>query len=201
MYRPVPLPGINYLPYTGSVLVVDPAGTGTDETAWAAVKTLNVQKERRICDTLEPVIQSHRLVVNAALIQKDFDSTQAYSFEHHQRYQLFFQMTCITRDKGALAKDDRLDAVAIAVAYWAKALAVETDKVMQSNRDRLMQQELERYMKHAIGSRPNTGRMYASTMHNRVVGQFEFQMAFGGLFTAERGSPIRYTPRQEPQER
>jgi len=37
----------------------------------------NVQKERRICDTLEAVIQSHRLVVNAALIQKDFDSTQA----------------------------------------------------------------------------------------------------------------------------
>ena len=71
------------------------------------VKTLNVQKERRICDTLEPVIQSHRLVVNAALIQKDFDSTQAYSFEHHQRYQLFFQMTHITRDRGALAKDDR----------------------------------------------------------------------------------------------
>ena len=31
----------------------------------------NVQKERRICDTLEPVIQSHRLVVNQALVQKD----------------------------------------------------------------------------------------------------------------------------------
>ena len=127
----------------------------------------NVQKERRICDTLEPVIQSHRLVVNAALIQKDFDSTQAYSFEHHQRYQLFFQMTRITRDRGALAKDDRLDAVAIAVAYWAKAMAVETDKAVESNRERLMKLELERYIKHAIGSRPNTGRVYASTMHIR----------------------------------
>jgi hypothetical protein len=42
-----------------------------------------------------------------------------------------------------------------------------TDKVMQSNRERLMQQELERYMKHTIGGRPNTGRVYASTMHNR----------------------------------
>jgi len=44
---------------------------------------------------------------------------------------------------------------------------VETDKVMQSNRERLMQQELERYMKHAIGRRPNTGRVYASTMRTR----------------------------------
>jgi hypothetical protein len=76
-------------------------------------------------------------------------------------------MTRITRDRGALAKDDRLDAVAIAVAYWAKAMAVQTDKMMESNRDRLMKQELERYMKHAIGGRPNTGRVYASTMHNR----------------------------------
>jgi hypothetical protein len=34
----------------------------------------NVQKERRICDTLEPVIQSHRLVVNADLVRKDFEN-------------------------------------------------------------------------------------------------------------------------------
>jgi hypothetical protein len=59
-------------------------------------------------------------------VQKDFDSTQGYSIEHHQRYQLFFQLTRMTRDKGALAKDDRLDALAMAVAYWSKALAVET---------------------------------------------------------------------------
>jgi hypothetical protein len=41
-----------------------------------------------------------------------------------------------------------------AVAYWAKALSVETDKVVQSNRDKLMKQELERYMAHAIGAKP-----------------------------------------------
>jgi hypothetical protein len=126
----------------------------------------NIQKERRICDTLEPVIQSHRLVVNADLVQKDFESTQQYSIEHHQRYQLFFQLTRITRDKGALAKDDRLDALAMAVAYWAKAMSVETEKVVQQNRDKLMQKELERYLQHAIGRKP-TGSLYATTMHRR----------------------------------
>jgi hypothetical protein len=40
----------------------------------------------------------------------------------HQRYQLFFQMTRITRDKGALAKDDRIEALAMAVGYWAERL-------------------------------------------------------------------------------
>ena len=30
----------------------------------------------------------------------------------------------------------------MAVAYWAKALSVETDKVAQANRDKLMQKDL-----------------------------------------------------------
>lgn len=72
----------------------------------------------------------------------------------------------MTRDKGALAKDDRLDALAMAVAYWSKALAVETEKVVQAKRDEMMQAELERYMAHAIGHKPK-GRMYAPTMHER----------------------------------
>ena len=72
----------------------------------------------------------------------------------------------MTRDKGALAKDDRLDALAMAVAYWSKALAVETEKVVQRKRDEMMQAELERYMAHAISHKPK-GRMYATTMHAR----------------------------------
>ena len=40
-YRPVPLPGTNYLPYTGALMTVDPAGTGTDETTYTITKTLN----------------------------------------------------------------------------------------------------------------------------------------------------------------
>jgi hypothetical protein len=58
------------------------------------------------------------------------------------------------------------DALAMAVAYWAKALSVETEKVVQQNRDKLMQQELERYLRHAIGRKP-TGRLFATTMHRR----------------------------------
>ena len=79
---------------------------------------------------------------------------------------MFFQLTRITRDKGTLAKDDRLDALAMAVAYWAKALSVGTEKVVQSNRDKLMQKEIERYLQHAIGRKP-TGSVYAPTMHRR----------------------------------
>ena len=54
----------------------------------------------------------------------------------------------------------------MAVAYWSKALAVETEKVVQRKREEMMQAELERYMAHAIGYRPK-GRMYAPTGHGR----------------------------------
>jgi hypothetical protein len=42
-YRPVPLPDIRYLPYTGALMTVDPAGTGTgtDETTYTVTKTLH----------------------------------------------------------------------------------------------------------------------------------------------------------------
>ena len=54
----------------------------------------------------------------------------------------------------------------MAVAYWAKALSVETEEVVQANRDKLMQKELGRYLQHAIGAKP-TGSRYAPTMHRR----------------------------------
>jgi hypothetical protein len=38
---------------------------------------------------------------------------------------------------------------------------VETEKVVQKKRDEIMQAELERYMTHAVGYRPN-GRLYAA---------------------------------------
>jgi len=70
------------------------------------------------------------------------------------------------RDKGAFAKDTALASLAMAVAYWSKALAVETEKVVQRKREEKMQAELERYMAHAIGYRPK-GRLYATTGHER----------------------------------
>ena len=45
----------------------------------------------------------------------------------------------------------------MAVAYWSKALAVETEKVVQKKRDELMQAELERYMAHRTVWRGSQG--------------------------------------------
>ena len=54
----------------------------------------STQKERRICDTLEPVMNSHRLVVSRDLFKRDLDSTAEYPCDEEKRkdYQLFFQL-------------------------------------------------------------------------------------------------------------
>jgi hypothetical protein len=179
--------------YTGSVLAIDPAGRGKDETAYAVVKLLHgnlflmasggfkdgyaentlkglatlaathsvnkviieanfgdgmftallkpvmnrvhpvtieevkhsSQKERRICDTLEPLMNQHRLIVDAAVVKKDTEA--------ELKNQLFYQMSRITRERGALAADDRLDVLAIAVAYWVEQMARDTNQAAKDH--------------------------------------------------------------------
>lgn len=106
----------------------------------------NVQKERRIIDTLEPIMNQHRLIVDKKLIQRDYDSTLDLRPEHINRFRLFYQMTRLTADKGALAKDDRIDAVALAVHYWTDLMEQDTHKAALAHREDLLMAELETFM-------------------------------------------------------
>ncbi|QOE32167.1 terminase large subunit [Rhizobium phage Paso] len=93
------------------------------------------QKELRIIDILEPVINAGKLVVHEDLIQEDYESIQKYSAEKRNTYSLFWQMARITRDKGALIHDDRLDAVASAVRFWVDHLSQDDEKSKAAARD------------------------------------------------------------------
>lgn len=75
------------------------------------------QKEARIIDTLEPVMMRHKLIVHKQVILDDY---QVY--ENAPAYSLIYQMTRLSRDRGALAHDDRLDALCMAVAYWLEVM-------------------------------------------------------------------------------
>lgn len=75
------------------------------------------QKEARIIDTLEPVMMRHKLIVHKQVILDDY---QVY--ETAPAYSLIYQMTRLSRDRGALAHDDRLDALCMAVAYWLEVM-------------------------------------------------------------------------------
>jgi hypothetical protein len=81
------------------------------------------QKELRIIDTLEPIIGSHRLIVDESLIESDWASVQKYPAATRASYSLFSQLEKITRDRGSLAHDDRLDALAGSARHWVEDLA------------------------------------------------------------------------------
>ncbi len=104
-------------------------------------------KEARIIDTLEPVISTHRLVVDERLIKKDYETAKEL------KYSLFYQLTRITRERGAITNDDRLDALAIAVAYWSESMARDTGKAAKSILDAALDKELKRFM-HGILGKP-----------------------------------------------
>ena len=61
------------------------------------------------------MVSGHRLVIDENLIQKDHDSTLHYGFEKRKLYRLLYQFTHVSRERGSLIHDDRLDALAGAV--------------------------------------------------------------------------------------
>lgn len=104
----------------------------------------NTQKERRIIDTLEPVMNQHRLIVDKQVIKDDYESVKIYPLESQQHYSLFYQLTRITRDRGSLGHDDRLDCLAIAVADCLDMLLVDVDEEIQRRLDEELDKEIER---------------------------------------------------------
>lgn len=111
----------------------------------------SVQKERRIADTLEPLMNQHRLVFDRKVVEEDHRSAPEL------KYCGIYQMTRLTRDKGALAQDDRLDVLAIAVAYWIEHMARDSDTAHRDHLEELRKQELEKFMESTIGFKPNSG--------------------------------------------
>ena len=201
------------IPYTGSVLSIDPSGRGKDETGYAVVKMLNgqlfvpdaggikggydtktlqqlvaiakdnkvnkvviesnfgdgmfmelikplfrttypvtieevrhnKQKELRIVDTLEPVLNSHRLIVDPTVINNDYRSALSYPIEQQTRYMMMYQLSRITRDRGSLVHDDRLDALSIAVGYWVQQMAADVNQSMIDRQQDLLEEELTKF--------------------------------------------------------
>lgn len=107
------------------------------------------QKELRIIDTLEPVMNQHRLIVSDQLVQDDFRTEEP-------KYQLFFQLTRITKSRGALANDDRLDVLAMAVAYWIEQMDKDVDSNEKEHREKAQDAELEKFMGQVFGATPSS---------------------------------------------
>ena len=117
----------------------------------------SIQKEKRIIDTLEPVMNQHKLIIDPKVIQKDFDSVQHHPPEKAQRYMLTYQMSRITRQRGSLAHDDRLDALAMGVAYWVEQMAADVDREIRDRKEQLLMDDLDKFVNgYNVNSKPRS---------------------------------------------
>lgn len=70
------------------------------------------------------------------------------------KYQLVYQMSRITKERGSLAHNNHLESVTGTVAYWVEKMGRSQELVMDQDREELLQQELDRFMHHFIAGRP-----------------------------------------------
>jgi hypothetical protein len=94
----------------------------------------NVRKEDRIIDTLEPVLNQHRLIVDRSVIDWDYNSNKDDAPEKRLLYMLFYQMSRMCREKGAVRHDDRLDALAQGVKYFTDAMGISAMEVIKERK-------------------------------------------------------------------
>lgn len=112
----------------------------------------STQKERRIIETLEPLLNQHRIIISPQLIEKDYSSTSHLPPEKAPQYRLFHQMTRITKARGALAHDDRLEVLAMAAHYWVEAVGQDVDERMEDARKERQAKELDKFMENTKGT-------------------------------------------------
>ena len=91
----------------------------------------NVRKEDRIIDSLEPVLNQHRLVVDRKVIDWDYHSNKDAAPEQRLLYMLFYQMSRMCREKGAVKHDDRLDCLAQGVKYYTDAMSISANEAVK----------------------------------------------------------------------
>ena len=90
----------------------------------------NVRKEDRIIDALEPILNQHRLVVDKSVIEWDYKSNPDEAPELRLMYMLFYQMSRMCREKGAVKHDDRLDCLAQGVQYYTDAMSISANEAI-----------------------------------------------------------------------
>ena len=129
------------------------------------------QKELRIVDLMEPVIGSGRLVMDISVIEEDHRSRQKYPAQERASYSLFYQIARITREKGALKHDDRLDALAGAIRPFVENLRQDEEKVnlaaKKAKYDALMRDPLGNG-RPLPGYRSTSQRSMLTKMHRKV---------------------------------
>ncbi len=107
------------------------------------------QKEARIIDTLEPVCNQHRLVV---------DPTVAKDRE------LWYQFSRLTRDRNSLEHDDRVESVSGCVGLFADMLQQDSAKQEARQKEEDFQKRLDEFYAQ-FGQKPKPNSIFRHCMN------------------------------------
>ena len=83
-------------------------------------------------------MNSHRLIIDRKVIEKDFRSNPQETPERRLKLQLVYQLSRISRHRGSLVHDDLVDSLAGAVAYWTEYMAQTEDLNIMKRKDELL---------------------------------------------------------------
>ena len=111
----------------------------------------SIRKEHRLCDTLGPVIQQHRLCVLSRVLKSDYRMLDEDP-EHGYAKSLAWQLSRLNSEKGCLDFDDRADSLSIALAHFVEAAAQDQLRTQMERAAQTQREDLEAWMSEQEGA-------------------------------------------------
>jgi len=106
------------------------------------------RKEERIIDTLEPVMNQHKLIVDPKVFEWDYKSNPDQPPEKRLEYMLMYQMSRMCKDKGAVRHDDRVDCLALGVKYFTDAVALSAQEAIDTRKEEERKAMYQAFLDH-----------------------------------------------------
>ena len=101
------------------------------------------QKEARIIDKLEPALNQHRVVLDKSLIEPDCRINETLG---HGLHSGLYQLSHMTRDRGALRHDDRVEVLAETVGHFVEMVNKDAESAEEDHRTKEQERELRIFM-------------------------------------------------------
>ena len=107
------------------------------------------QKEARIIDKLEPPLNNHRVIMDKSIVEGQFSDIPENGGDKSRLYNGFYQMAFLTRDRGSLKHDDRIDILADAVGHFTTMVARDTEKAAKRSSEKARDADIKEFIRCA----------------------------------------------------
>lgn len=119
--------------------------------------TAKGQKEVRIIETIEPALANHKLIIDSKVAKDQI---------------LMNQLTRVTRDRGSLVHDDRLDAFAICVDSFTDVFLVDTDKMLKQTQEDDFQDEIQGFLNQQYGDHNKSKTLFSNPNKSKTLRRY-----------------------------